>query len=316
MKNEDYLRGFLEAVNAAEEPIHHLQSVLFYLQFKEAIPENKDVVISGHGGDMVFGSPFQNYNYIADKMSEKSFFHFLSKRQVLRFLDRLSRRVKKGRKYISALHHLSKRDLPLSDPNNILWSIGAYGSEDWVCHYFNITRQDIISNAYNLVKLFEKRSPSDLISIFVILGCASITQSIESKLGKSCGKIVYHPYLNEAMIDATFSIPWSMKVKRHKLLLCNVARQLEVPNFILNRPKSGFSIQPKRWATKNGIFEPLVPLASSVFDLDQIEKMQSIQPKKAMTFWNILNYSIWKRLCIHREPLDKLKEELNKTIAK
>ena len=36
---EDYLRGFIEAIHVAEEPLHHLQSVLLYLLFKKGIPE-------------------------------------------------------------------------------------------------------------------------------------------------------------------------------------------------------------------------------------------------------------------------------------
>ena len=37
--------------------------------------------------------------------------------------------------------------------------------------------------------------------------------------------------------------------------------------------------------------------------------MQSTEPKKSMTFWNMLNYSIWKRLCIKNEPIEILLEE-------
>ena len=38
--------------------------------------------------------------------------------------------------------------------------------------------------------------------------------------------------------------------------------------------------------------------------------MQSPESKKAMVYWNILNYSIWKRLFINNEPLEVLLEEL------
>ena len=93
-----------------------------------------------------------------------------------------------------------------------------------------------------------------------------------------------------------------------------IARQSNLPKFIINRPKSAFGVRSKTWSMKGGVFEPLVPLASKVFDEKQIRYMQSSDPKKAMTFWNMLNYSIWKRLCINNEPLDDLIEELNEAM--
>ena len=86
---------------------------------------------------------------------------------------------------------------------------------------------------------------------------------------------------------------------------------MEVPEFIITRPKTGFAIKDKHWAERGNIFEPLVPLAKKVFDEKQIRDMQSTDPKKAMTYWNILNYSIWKRLCINNEPVEILLDELN-----
>jgi len=29
-----------------------------------------------------------------------------------------------------------------------------------------------------------------------------------------------------------------------------------------------------------------------------------------MTYWNMLNYSIWKRICIDNEPVEALLEEI------
>ncbi len=99
-----------------------------------------------------------------------------------------------------------------------------------------------------------------------------------------------------------------------KSILRGVARQLELADFIIFRPKSGFGVNVKKWVEKDGVFEPLIPLISKVFNEKQIRKMQSTDPKKAMTFWNMLNYAIWKRLFINNEPLEILLEELNETI--
>ena len=60
---EDYLCGFLEAVAAAEEPIHHLQSALLYLLFRDGMPRSKTIVVSGEGADSIFGSEFNHALY-------------------------------------------------------------------------------------------------------------------------------------------------------------------------------------------------------------------------------------------------------------
>jgi len=53
--NSEYLRGFVEAVSAAEEPIHHLSSVMLYMLFKKRLPQSKNVVVSGFGADGCWG---------------------------------------------------------------------------------------------------------------------------------------------------------------------------------------------------------------------------------------------------------------------
>jgi hypothetical protein len=44
-------------------------------------------------------------------------------------------------------------------------------------------------------------------------------------------------------------------------------------------------------------------------------KMQCAETESAMLFWAMLNYALWKRLCVDGEPLDTLREELAASIA-
>ena len=102
-----------------------------------------------------------------------------------------------------------------------------------------------------------------------------------------------------------------LKLKKRNILRKEIARRANIPDFIINRPKSSFGIRPEYWSKKGGVFEPLIPLVSKVIDEKYIRSMQTQQSKKAMIFWNMLNYSIWKRLCIDNDPLNILLEELN-----
>ena len=310
--NENYLRGFIEAISEAEEPLHHLQTALFYLLFKEGLPRQKDIVLLGYGADGVWGYTSHNILHLSNKM----LFRILKHDPLLKLLKIVSNITGQGKEFVDYwLPKIkSSKNCPIEDPNNILWTNGNYGYEDWVCNYLKVTKNDIIEGRYNSIKQFNDRSMYTLISILAIFGGASYTQSIISKLGESQSKIIYYPFSQYELLNYSFSIPWNLKLKKPKNILREVARQYNIPEFIINRQKSGMGINYKYWGERGKIFEPLVPLASKVFDIKQIRNMQSSEPKKAMTYWNILNYSIWKRLCINNEPLEVLLEELNEII--
>jgi asparagine synthase (glutamine-hydrolysing) len=308
--NEEYLRGVIEGISAAEEPLNHLQSVMMYLLFKGGLPQNKNIVITG-GGAEIWGLELQNIIH----RSNKTLFKLLSTYPLITLLKTASDITGRGGGYIDLLNSTSstniKKSYAISDPRNIIWSMQHYGSEEWICKYFGINESDIIKGRYNTIRQYEGRSIYDIISILDYFGDESVTQSIWAKLGESQGKIIYYPYTQNKLVKYAYSIPWEIKLKKPKNVLRNVARQCKIPEFIITRPKTGFGIRRKNWAERGDIFEPLVPLAKKVFDEKQIRNMQSLDPKKAMTYWNILNYSIWKRLCINNEPVEILLDELN-----
>jgi len=165
-----------------------------------------------------------------------------------------------------------------------------------------------------MVKTVENRSFYDILSVLAVFGSTAITSSIWSKLAESQGKKLYYPFINQQFIDYGFSIGWDIKLKSKKYLLYRIAQDLGIPDLILHRSKSGFGIKPERWALPGGIFEPLIPLVTQYFDEGTIRQVQSGDITKAMTFWNILNYGIWKRLFIENEPLDRLIDELEMSI--
>ena len=201
----------------------------------------------------------------------------------------------------------------LDDPDHLLWSLGYYGSKNWVCNYFRVSDFDIIEGRYSTLRLFGDRSIYDQITLISFLGGASVTKSIWSKLGEGQGKIVHYPYGDDNLLHYIHTVPWSLKLKNPKNILREVAKQIGLPGIIIDRPKQSFGISSDKWGVKDGVFEPLIPLCAKVFDIREIQKMQSSETEKAMTFWNMLNYTIWKRLCINNESVDVLLSELNES---
>ncbi len=300
-----YLRGFLEAISLSEQPLHHLQSICLHLLYKDGLPQNKKIVIEGWGAGGVFGN-FRNYLYYKDKLM----FKLLAKKPfqfVLRSMPKIS---KLGEKSVEMLLK-STMNIPFSNPKNPIWYLNDYGDKNWVCNYLNVSERKIIDGQYKSLKRFENTSLYDIAALYSLLGDEDYTLSVLSKISEANHKILYVPFYNDELIQYVLSIPWQLKLKRpENILRKSVAHQCNIPDFIINRPKSGFGIYSNSWAAPGGIFENLIPLASKVISEKEIRKMQSSDSKKAMIFWNMLNYSIWKRLCINNEPLNVLLEEL------
>jgi asparagine synthetase B (glutamine-hydrolysing) len=307
---KEYLCGLIKGISAAEEPMHHLQSVLLYLLFGK-LPQNKNIVISGEGADSSFGSLINSRVYRLNSLTVQLALRALKSSRIAsltskRWQDRINGLFKTKLRLNKSLH----------DPDHILWSLGYYGSKNWACNYFGVSDFDIIEGRYSTMKLYENRSIYDQITLVSFLGGASITKSIWSKLGENQGKIVLYPYGDDNLLQYIHTVSWSLKLKNPKNILREVAKKIDLPEIIINRPKQSFGIATDKWGERGGVFEPLIPLCSKVFDIQEIQKMQSSALEKAMTFWNMLNYSLWKRLCIDNEPVDVLLNELNDNITK
>jgi hypothetical protein len=111
-----------------------------------------------------------------------------------------------------------------------------------------------------------------------------------------------------------------VKLAEPKGVLRGVARRIGVPEFIIGRPKADFSANARHWALPGGVLDPLVPLAAKVWDEKELRRLQAKYAADrsmpaAYTFLALLNYSMWKRLFVNREPLHALLDELERSTA-
>jgi len=326
---EQFLRGFLEAVAAAEQPLVLLQSVLLLLLFRDGLPPGPGTVVMGQGADGVFGLRIHRTVEKVDRFRKNHprlsiAFHpalwsvagpVLNARLVAPGVRGLLKLLRREHALPNVLRLRWGDGAPPSHPRHILWALGVTGDERWARRRFGASRQQVISNRAAAVAPYADRSTLDQLSLLDFLSDVSITQSIWSKLGEAAGKSVYYPFNDPAVLDCAFSTPWDLKLAEPKGLLRDVARRLEVPEFIITRPKAGFSITTARWASPGAVLDPLVPLAAKVWGEPELRRMQSGQFNRAHTFWAMLNYAVWKRMFIDGESLDTLMDELERSMA-
>jgi asparagine synthase (glutamine-hydrolysing) len=305
--SQEFLTGILEAISYAEEPLHHLQAVLFHLLWKNEIPNQQRIILCAQGAGSTYG--YNEFFYLNEKR-KKLLYRFLETNASLSIMKLISKMVGRGKGFVSTMerfHH----NYPLDHSENPIWFWMDYGNWDWVRTYFNVTANNIIKERYEIIKEFSRMSMYDIWSRYSLYGDEDVTLGIWSKIGEGTKKIIYYPYYDPDALNYAFSIPWQLKLQSYRVLTKELSRKSKLPEFIINRPKSALSIHSPEWAKKGGIFEPLVSIASKVFDEKEIRKMQTSDWRNMSTFWNMINYSIWKRLFINNEPLDVLFEELN-----
>ena len=308
---EDYLRGLLPAIAAAEAPVHHLQSVLLWLLFKRGLGQDKTIVVSGEGADGIFGVDLQRRFWRREnKPALLSLFSAPPLAAAARWLTEATGR---GRGVFEpALEALPGDDY--ENPDHELWSMSCHGKRERVLEQFECDKGDLFRSRLALVNHIKNRSAYDVISLLGLMGEATITQTIWSQMGERCGRFVDYPFLDPELLQFAFQTSWKDKLREPKWLIRAALRHLKVPEFIIRRPKSSFGLNRRGWALKNGMLEPLVPLAAKVFPERQIRSLQTQDESEASVFWALLNYALWRRLCIDGEPLETLQEELEQQI--
>jgi asparagine synthetase B (glutamine-hydrolysing) len=307
----DYLRGLVQCIWHAEQPVIHLQTVLLYEIFRNVMaPRGLKVVSCGEGADGMFGFRFHQFaNYLSQRPIHRWMLGFPPFRQTLRAVGRSMNRFgliaeMAGRKFAPST--------PLTDPNHILWSLAKFGYEPWICRQYSCTRAQIIAGRAMGMKAYQDRPLLDAVSILGFLSEGTETQVVWSLVAEAAGMGVFYPYPNSALIDLAYRIPWSAKLAEPKAALRNVARSLDIGEFIITRPKAAFGIRSERYGPRNSVFEPLVKVASKGVDEALLRSLQSKEIYKSQMLFVAINLSIWRRMFIHGESVEAVTEDVNR----
>jgi len=288
----DYFYGIIDSIYNCEEPVHHFQSILIHLLFKNCTPAFFNIILSGQGAASSYGNLASDVYYIEKNLIRKC--------------------IKKG------FYRLSNNKaffqpmlLPIDHVDHPLWKWKSYGLISWINNYFNTNKHEILSNRINFINSLQYKSIYNIWSYYSLVAYEDSTMYLWSKIAEANQKILYYPYYDDKLLSYVLSIPWEIKLKLpHRILVRELAKLSSVPKFIIKRPQGNFGLVTNRWAIPGGYFENILPIIYKIIPKNELNILQSTDSRKNMTLWNALNYAIWKRIFIFNESPDDLKKEL------
>ena len=299
-----------------DEPFADVSSIPTYLMSKMA-REHVTVVLSGDGGDEVFGG---YERYVIDRRREK--FEMIPSFLRRGLLLRLSRAMPPGAygkrylgvnsrdagpRYVSLISHFDMEDRKSLLSEDFLAALNGYSPESAFERIFEepvssarLDRQMYLDGKTNL--------PGD---ILVKVDRMSMAHSIEAR----------SPLLDHRLIEFAQTIPASLKLARtngrweSKYILKRAVEGL-IPDEIIHRPKQGFDAPIKYWlnremkemthdlltssrARQSGYFNP-----KAVASL--LQEHNRGTRDNAHSLWALLMLEIWRRMFIDHEPAASL----------
>jgi asparagine synthetase B (glutamine-hydrolysing) len=280
---EQYLTDLVWAIHAAEEPVHHLQSVMLYRLFKESAKSGYDLFLCGEGADGLFGND-----------AHMKYFKYRTRIDLgcvtgLHWLFKTAYRAMglKNERLDYFAHDFGER---FGNDNHILWTLGRYGDPEIVRQYFKSSRKDIYKSRMNLMQNYPDLGLMDKITALSLIGEGFETMTIWSKLAEKHQMEIVYPYDHPGVIGHAMEIPWAIKLREEKHIIRSLLRKYNFPEEFIMRPKLSFGFPVKFWAPKGALFQPLVDMAAEMFEPSFLQSLQSEETPKAMVLWNRRSY--------------------------
>jgi asparagine synthetase B (glutamine-hydrolysing) len=299
---EEYLAGVIESIAAAEEPLHHLQSVLLFLLSKNHAAREADLLINGQFSDGLFGDDRHRdcwrYRHAIALLRAtrltlplQKIFHLLGvKKRRLLWLTNDFRQTPTNRRHI-------------------LLEIGQYGDIALVKNLFGGSTEDILESRIALLSQYANHSLMDKLTVANGLMSSSYTGCVWGRLAEASGNVAAYPYAAKSIIDIVTQSPWSAKIVETKHFVKELLRRSGVPESLISRPKKSFGFPYKYWSLPNTLFQPLVDMAAESYDRTLLSRLQTGNPREAMILWNVINFHFWKQIVIDQKNPAELTAE-------
>ncbi len=300
---EGYLRSLVHAVYAAEEPVHHLQSVMLHLLFEEEGSRSNDVLLCGEAADGLFGND-----------SHQKLFKYRTALAALGIpgVRHLSKPLMKllGRKDPRFDYFSRQFDRNQSSDDHLLWSLGQFTPPELVREYFGTSTDSITDRRRALMEPYAGRSLLDQISIITLLCEGFKTMTIWSKLAESSGLALHYPFPDRDLIAHILSVPWETKLQEPKHIVRQILRDSGIREQFITRPKRSFGFPPQYWALPDTLLQPVVDMAADLFGDETLQRLQTGDMGKAMALWTSINVFLVKKLIVDGTDPNALADEV------
>lgn len=203
---ERYLTGWVESISAAEEPVHHLQSVLLHILFRDRAAAGHGAILCGEGADCIIGNSSHEFLY--------------HHRTAIAFL----RTTNLGSMWASLADALGfhgprtslltcRYDDQLSSTHHFLWLLGRYGDRGIIRRLFCCDETAFLGDRARLIEAYQDRPLLDQVTALALLSEAHATISIWGKLAEASGVYLASPYTSPSVLAAVVAVPWEVKLR-------------------------------------------------------------------------------------------------------
>jgi asparagine synthase (glutamine-hydrolysing) len=236
----DALLWFRKVVNALDQPLGDPVILPFYLLFREIAKSKHSRVLTGEGGDQLFGS------WSMKPMLMREFYADSSYQRERGYLESLSKFSEDWQCLVSdSLRQQRQDDL------NVTWPV-TQALQSSPSHDFQ--------NQLRWVDLQLK-------------GMQHILPRIDA-MKEAWSLRIHHPFFHPDMLDLSIALPNHLKMSalEAKVLLKMIARQ-HLPEAVVDRRKQGMGVPTSRWFKKG-----LYPLAAYWLDERRLNRSQLLNP--------------------------------------
>jgi asparagine synthetase B (glutamine-hydrolysing) len=300
---ERYLSGWVESVATAEEPVHHLQSVLLHLLFRTRSAAGNDAMLSGEGAGGVFGGPRHRFLHRYRRTVA-----LLRTTGIGIVLGPVADRL--GCRGPMASLLTSGYDGDVRSWRHYLWLAGRYGDPDAVRQVVACDAAALVGERPRLIEAYRDLPLLDLVMHVNLLAEAHTTISIWGKLAEASGIRFTCPFTSPSFLAAVNSVPWEVKLREPKYLVRAALRELGVPEPLIARPKQSFGFPTRYWAPPGALFQPVVEIAARAYDATLLRSLQTEDGGRCMVLWSLLNQFLWTELFEEGRSVEDLAGEI------
>ncbi len=300
---ERYLTGWVESIHAAEEPVHHLQSVLLHILFQDRAAAGHGAILCGEGADCIVGKASHDFLY-----RYRSAIAFIRTTRFSTAFALLAEALGWHGLWNSVLTR--RYDRQLSSAHHFLWLLGRFGDRGIVQQILSCDDAALLGERPSLLEAYQDRPLLDLVTAVVLLSDVHATITIWGKLAEASGVYLACPYTSPSVLEASMTIPWDVKLREKKHLVRAALLKLGFPEVLIARPKLSFGFPARFWAPKNALFQPIVDMAKQVHDACVLESLQREEGGAPMMLWCLLNQYLWGQLFEVGRSVEDLSREI------